>query len=347
MHTIKDVARAAGVSVATVSRVFNDSAPVTTDTRERVEAAAVRLGYSAHGAARSLITSRTSTVGVLLPDLHGEFFSEIIRGIDQAAQRRGYHLLVSSSHNNRSELEAAVRAMRGRVDGVIVMAPTNDMRASVQGIASRFPLVLLSDTAAPGDYDALGVANRQGGIDATRHLLGLGHRRIAIVRGPDHNHDAADRLDGYLAALDEAGVPRDRALELPGDFTESSGHAAAERLLRRGRRPTAIFAANDATAIGVLSALHDRGVRVPEDVAVVGFDDIPTARYITPALTTIRVDICGLGARAATRLLQLVANGTARTHAREVIPATLVVRRSCGGAAGPPAPRARGRRSNP
>lgn len=345
MNTIKDVAREAGVSVATVSRVFNETARVTADTRERVVEAAVRLGYSAHGAARSLITSRTSTIGVLLPDLHGEFFSEIIRGIDQATQRRGYHLLVSSSHNNRSELDAAVRAMRGRVDGLIVMAPTRDMRDSVQGIAARFPLVLLSEAETAGDFSSLGVANFEGGVAMTAHLLGLGHRRIAVVRGPDGNHDAAERHRGYVAALAEAGVARNRTLELPGDFTESSGYDAAERLLRRRTRPTAIFAANDATAIGVLSALHDRGVRVPEDMAVAGFDDIPTARYITPALTTVRVDISGLGARAATRLLQAVVNGDGRGVTRDVVPATLVIRRSCGGGVAPVAARRRGRPS--
>jgi LacI family transcriptional regulator len=345
MNTIKDVARAAGVSVATVSRVFNDTARVTADTRDRVVEAAGRLGYSAHGAARSLITSRTSTIGVLLPDLHGEFFSEIIRGIDQAAQRHGYHLLVSSSHNNRSELDAAVRAMRGRVDGLIVMAPTTDMREFVEGIAARFPLVLLGDAAVAGDFHSLGVANREGAIEMIRHLLRLGHRRIAMVRGPEGNHDAAERHRGYAAALAEAGIPRNRTLELPGDFTESSGYAAAERLIRRRTRPTAIFAANDATAIGVLSALHDRGVSVPEDIAVAGFDDIPTARYITPSLTTVRVDISGLGARAATRLLQAVANGDARGASRDVVPATLVIRRSCGGGVPPVASRRRGRPS--
>src|SRR5690606_22170090 len=144
----------------------------------------------------------------------GEFFSEIIRGIDQAAQRRGYHLLVSSSHNNRSELDAAVRAMRGRVDGLIVMAPTSDMRDSVAGIAARFPLVLLSDAAASGDFDSLGGANYEGALEMARHLLRLGHRRIAMVLGPAGNHDAAERHRGYLAGLEEAGVARNRTLEL-------------------------------------------------------------------------------------------------------------------------------------
>ncbi len=346
MHTIKDVAREAGVSVATVSRVFNATAGVTAGTRQRVEAAAVRLGYSAHGAARSLITSRTSTIGVLRPDLHGEFFSEIIRGIDQAAQRRGYHLLVSSSHNNRADLDAAVRVMRGRVDGLIVMAPTRDMRESVAGIAARFPVVLLGDGDADGAaFDAIGIANRDGAAAMVRHLLDIGHRRIAVVRGPDGNQDAAERLRGYHEALAAAGIPRDRTLEVPGDFTESSGYDAARRLLRRRARPTAIFAANDATAIGVLSALHDHGVRVPAEMAVAGFDDIPTARYVTPSLTTVRVDISGLGTRAADRLLQAMGTRNGRGHACEVVPATLVIRRSCGGGQAPAAPRSRGRHS--
>jgi LacI family transcriptional regulator len=328
MITIKDVARAAGVSVATVSRVQNGSALVKEATRRRVGEIATRLGYSPHGAARSLITSRTSTIGVLLPDLSGEFFSEVIRGIDQTAQRHGYHLLVSSSHNDRSALEAAFRSMRGRVDGLIVMWPEMDETA-VPSLPARFPVVLLSSPIGPEGFDVITVANYEGAYAMVCHLLDLGHRRIAIIKGIEGNADAAERLRGYRAALASAGLAS-AAIEVAGDFGEESGFRAAGELLRREARPTAIFAANDAMAIGARSALREAGLRVPDDVALAGFDDIPLARYLDPPLSSVHVDISALGERATLRLLAAVRDKDRHEPRAETLPTTLVLRRSCG-----------------
>ncbi len=327
MVTIKDVARVAGVSVATVSRVFNDSSLVRGDTGARVRQVALDLGYSPHGAARSLITSRTHTLGVLLPDIYGEFFSEVIRGIDQAAQREGYHLLVSGARN---DLEAALRSMRGRVDGLIVMSPALDAGASRRSLPDGFPVVLLNCPPSDAAYDSLGIANFEGARSMVRHLAELGHRRIAIIRGAELNFDAAERLRGYRAALKELGLEAAAALELPGDFSEASGHAAARLVLGDGMRPTAVFAANDCMAIGALSAFREAGLRVPEDIAVTGFDDIPMARYVEPALTSVHVDISALGERATAWLLAVLREPSDRELRRETLPTTLVVRRSCG-----------------
>jgi LacI family transcriptional regulator len=338
--TIRDVAREAGVSVATVSRVFNDSGPVRAETRRRIREVAGRLRFSPDGAARSLITRRTTTLGVLLPDLYGEFFSEVIRGIDRTAQRHGYHLLVSGSHNDRSEIEAALRAMRGRVDGLLVMTPDVDGPALVANLPESLPAVLLNCRAAGPTFDAINIDNYGGARAMVRHLLALGHRRVGIVRGPARNHDARERLRGYHAALRAAGALIDPALEAAGDFTEAAGYAGAAALLDapRGRRPTAVFAANDAMAVGALSALRERGVRVPGEVAVAGFDDIPIARYTSPPLTTVRVAIPELGARGTETLLRAIASKNAHERRHETLPTTLVVRRSCGafarGAAG-------------
>ena len=338
MITIKDVARAAGVSVATVSRVQNRSALVKEATRLRVGEVATRLGYSPHGAARSLITSRTSTLGVLLPDLYGEFFSEVIRGIDQTAQRHGYHLLVSSSHDDRSAVEAALRSMRGRVDGLIVMWPEMDPR-TVPPLPAGFPIVLLSAPIEPADFDVITVANFEGARAMVRHLLALGHRRIAIINGVPGNADAAERLRGYRAALVASGVAAG-GLEVAGDFTEASGFRAVGELLQLAERPTAIFAANDAMAVGALSALREAGLRVPDDVALAGFDDIPIARYLEPALSSVHVDICALGERATLRLLSAVRDKDRHKHRAETVPTTLVLRRSCGAAVTPSRPTA-------
>jgi len=330
MVTIKDVARVAGVSVATVSRVYNGSTLVRADTRDRVRRVAQELGYSPHGAARSLITSRTHTLGVLLPDLYGEFFSEVIRGIDLAAQREGYHLLVSSARDDRRPLETALRSMRGRVDGLIVMSPDLDARASRRSLPERFPVVLLNCPPSDAAYDSLGIANYEGARAMVRHLAALGHRRIAIIKGAEHNFDAAERLRGYRAALAEAGLVSDPGLEFPGDFSEAAGHAAAGLILAAPDRPTAVFAANDGMAIGALSAFRNAGLRIPEDIAIGGFDDIPMARYVEPTLTSVHVDISALGERATAWLLEALRAPAERELRRETLPTTLVVRRSCG-----------------
>ncbi|HLS47029.1 MAG TPA: LacI family DNA-binding transcriptional regulator [Gemmatimonadales bacterium] len=340
MITIKDVARAAGVSVATVSRVYTGSDRVREETRVHVWEVAGRLGYAPHGTARSLITSRTSTIGVLLPDLYGEFFSEVIRGIDQTAQREGYHLLVSSAHAEQSAVEAALRSMRGRVDGLIIMSPGHEALAPLANLPANFPVVLLNSAGGTDQTDSITVANADGARTMVRHLISLGHRRIAVLRGSPGNFDAAERLRGYREALTEAGIsPRPR-WELEGNFSEASGYAAAEAILAQTDRPTALFAANDSMAIGALAGFRRAGLTVPGDMAVAGFDDIPLSRYMDPPLTSVHVDISALGERATARLLAGMDRDPARERIREVLPVTLVVRRSCGGV---PMPDATGR----
>lgn len=328
--TIKEVAREAGVSVATVSRAFNNG-PVDETTRRRIRLVAETLRYSPNGAARSLITSRTSTLGVLLPDLYGEFFSEVIRGIDQTAKSNSYHLLVSSSHADRREIEAALRAMRGRVDGLIVMSPDIDADGLEANLPDSLPVVLLNCAVDGSAFDSLNTDNYGGAYQMVEHLLGHGHRRIAMIAGASKNHDAKERLRGYRAALKNAGAEWRGEWEIAGDFTESAGHEAALSLLNLATpRPTAIFAANDSMAIGAISALRDRAVRVPEDMAVAGFDDIPIARYLSPPLSTVHVAISELGQRATERVLSAVLNENQHERRQETLSTTLVVRRSCG-----------------
>jgi LacI family transcriptional regulator len=328
--TIKDVAREASVSVATVSRVFNDSGPVSDETRERIREVAERLHYFPHGGARSLITSKTSTLGVLLPDLYGEFFSEVIRGMDQAAQRSGYHLLVSSSHDDKAEIEAAMRAMRGRVDGLVAMSPHLDATSLVANVPSTLPVVLLNCAVNGDSYDALTIENRRGAQAMVRHLLGLGHRHIAMVTGAAGNYDAEERQRGYRKAMRDAGVAVPNEWQVAGDFTERAGFRAVGALLALRPRPTALFAANDSMAIGALSGLREAGLRVPDDIAVTGFDDIPMARYMSPPLTSVRVDIAELGARAVRTVLHAVSEKNAHTRRHQHLGTTLVIRQSCG-----------------
>lgn len=333
MANIKDVAREAGVSVATVSRVFNDSGLVSEDTRRTVREVAERLNYWPNGVARSLITNRTHAVGVLLPDLHGEFFSEVIRGIDLTARRVGLHLLVSSSHSDHGELIAALRSMRGRIDGLIVMAPDVDAHDALRSVAGHFPLVVLDPGSGSQDFHTISIANAQGAHAITTHLISLGHRRIATITGPERNTDARERLEGYRLALRDAGVMPEPGLEIAGDFTEHSGYGAAARLLAMDPRPTAVFAGNDNMAIGLMSALSDAGIRVPTDLAVSGFDDIALARYVSPPLTTVHVDAFHLGERSVEMLSGILGTSDSRPMpSHELLRTRLVVRGSCGAA---------------
>lgn len=329
MVTIKDVAREAGVSVATVSRVLNGSGPVSEQTGQRIREVAGRLRYVPHGGARSLITRKTQTLGVLLPDLYGEFFSEVIRGMDETAQQRGFHLLITRGCADKHGIATAIRAMRGRVDGVVAMSPDLDAD-SLLDIPANLPVVLLCSLPRGHALDSLTIDNRRGARDMVRHLLALGHRRIAIIKGAPRNHDASERLRGYRDALREAGIASDRSLEPEGGFTEAGGYAAALRLVNVKPRPTAVFAANDSMAIGALSALRESGLRVPEDMAVTGFDDIPLARYMDTPLSTVSVPIRALGARAVEILLHGITHKNSHSRTRERIATQLVIRRSCG-----------------
>lgn len=299
--TIRDVARHANVSVATVSRALNGHPNVAEDVRQRILAVATQLRYSPHHAARSLSSRRTHTIGVVLPDLYGEFFSELMRGIDQVARERGLHLLVSSYHGNPEEQGAALLAMRGRVDGLLVMSPfVAEGGGPAAGDAPALPTVLMNSAPAGPGAAAVSIDNHGGARRMTSHLLACGYRRIAFIAGPTRNFDARERLRGYCEVLEEAGLaPR----VVPGTFDEASGHDAGAALLASGDLPDAVFAANDMMALGCLYAFTQDGLQVPRDVALAGFDDIPLARYVHPALTTMQVDIAELGGRALRALL--------------------------------------------
>lgn len=323
--TIRDVAREAGVSTATVSRHYNRSGPVGTDAQRRIELAAQHLRYVPHGAARSLITRTTQTFGALLPDIYGEFFSEVLRGLDTATQRAGYHLLVSSSHHDRQGVERALRAMRGRVDGLVVMAPDLDAGLLRDNLPANLRVVLAGCLA--DGYPAVTIANYDGAREAVRHLAALGHHRVAFICGPAGNHDADERLRAYRDTVAAHGLDPDEALTVPGDFSDLSGYRAAQALAALPARPTAVFAANDAMAVAALSAFREAGLSVPGDVAVVGFDDIPMARYVTPPLTTVRTPL----ARLATCAVDVLLN-EAVPPVRMALSTELVVRASCGAA---------------
>jgi LacI family transcriptional regulator len=330
--TIKDVAREARVSVASVSRALNGHHTVTEDTRQRIEGVASRLRYIPNSGARSLITRRTQTIGALLPDLHGEFFSELIRGIDLAARARGLHLLVSSSHGDASEAAAALRAMQGRVDGMLVMSPHVDASFLRDQLLADLPMVLMNTPLESARYSIMNVDNYGGAFAMVRHLIGCGHRRIALIAGPEHNYDAAERLRGYCAAMTRF-APMMPTQVMQGDFTEESGNRAGRELLALKVRPQAVFSANDIMAAGCLYALKEAGVRVPDEIALAGFDDIPIAHFVSPPLTTVRIRIADLGQRALERLVQTLEEPEAAPASAQTLECEIVIRASCGATA--------------
>ncbi|WP_145480183.1 LacI family DNA-binding transcriptional regulator [Stenotrophomonas rhizophila] len=329
--TIKDVAREARVSVATVSRALNGHENVAEPVRKLVLEVAARLRYTPHAAARSLSSRRTNTIGVVLPDLYGEFFSELMRGIDQVARARRQHLLVSSYHGDQEQQGAALRAMRGRVDGLLVLSPYAESPGFLtDNLPQSLPTVLINTYLPEQDHPVLSIDDHAGAMAMTRHLLDGGHRRIAFIAGPDLNFDARERLRGFRDALAAFGSAAE-GIELPGDFDEASGHRAGQELLAAGALPDAVFAANDMMALGCLYAFAQAGVRVPTDVALAGFDDIPLARFVHPSLTTMQVSIAELGDRAATRLLQLMDGNNSETEGdKQTLVPRLIVRDSCG-----------------
>lgn len=327
--TLTDVAREARVSVASVSRVVNGHTNVTPETRKRILEVVDRLRYVPHTAARSLITQRTHVIGVLLPDLYGGFFSELIRGIDIAAREHRLQLLLSSSHGNAEEMVAAIRAMRGRVEGLLVLSPQLDTEGLGE-LDTATPTVFMNSRVPGGaQSSSLSIDGYAGAREMVRHLVSCGHRTIAHIAGPIDNFDAHERERGYRDEL-AASLPRARPLVIRGDFTEASGHAAGRVLGSGSQRPAAVFAANDGMALGCLAALGELGLSVPADIAVTGFDDIPLAAFVRPALTTMRVRIAELGRGAVGLLAQAIADPDGARGKSTSLRPDLVVRDSCG-----------------
>ena len=314
--TIRDVARRAQLSVATVSRALNGFENVSEAARERIAAAVAELGYVPHAGARSLSLARNNAIGVVLPDLHGEFFSEIVRGMDREASRRGYLLLLSNLHAGGQQAANALKAMRGRVDGLIVMAPHLSAEELSDALPKGLPSILINTRADADEHPSIHLDNAAGVRAVVDHLASIGRTRLVHITGPADNVDAQEREAAFRAAAAAHGVD---GRVVAGDFETESGEAAVRKLLADGTEFDAIFAANDNMAIGALESLRAAGKRVPEDVAVIGFDDIPLARHM--GVATVRVRIAELGERALQRLVDGFSKdqGGDELHAPELV----------------------------
>ncbi|MGK9066371.1 LacI family DNA-binding transcriptional regulator [Stutzerimonas chloritidismutans] len=326
MATIKDVAARAGISYTTVSHVVNGTRPVSDTVREKVEAAIAELGYVPSGVARSLRARATGTIGLLLPNASNPYFAELARGIEDHAERNGYSVILCNSDD---DLDKQLRYLRvlleRRIDGLIVATVASDAAFARALATLRVPLVLVDRSLDGVSADQLRIDHEQGGYLATRHLLGLGHTQIVCIGGPASTQVAQLRAAGYRRALQEAGIAPLAVVDCP--FTSPAGHAAALALLAGEHRPTAIFAGNDMIALGVLRAAAERELQVPQQLSVVGFDDIEVSRYLHPALTTVGQCIGQLGEQVAARLLERIRTPDLAVTQRLLEP-TLVLRES-------------------
>lgn len=334
--TSSDVARRAGVSRTTVSFVLNDRprAHISEDTRRRVLAAAQELGYHVHAGARSLAAGRTNTIGLVLRQTPEQvavdaLLPETLRGLTTAAREAGFRVMVEPLPPADGSYAALVRARH--TDGLIVSGPRADDLEPAQLHDEGYPLVVQGH--APGEsIPSVDVDNRAGARVAVEHLIGLGHRRIGCITNASFAYTAAmERVEGYREALDAAGIAFDERLVATGDFTPMSGHAAMLALLARAPDLTAAFVASDVLALGAIGAAREAGLRVPDDLSIVGFDDVPLAAYFDPPLTTIRLPAYELGFRAGRMLVRQI--GGEGVAGQQVLATELVVRAS---AAPPP-----------
>lgn len=303
--TIRDIAQRAGVSASTVSRVLNKSAPVAPVKRAAVLSAIETLGYRPNVLAQELARGYSRAFGVLPQGISNPFYVRLLRGIEQGLRGSGYYPIFASGEQPIEEAQALDLLLSHRVDALILIGgqlPDDELAR----LAERMPLIAIARSIRGLEHRCLRVENLMGGYKATRHLLDLGHTRIAHVTGLPWHADAIARRQGYEKALAEAGIPLDSALVVEGDFEEQSGFTAVERMLAARAGFTAVFAANDQMACGVGLALFQRGYRVPADVSIVGFDDHPSAAYTWPPLTTVRQPAVEIGMAAARALLDQV-----------------------------------------
>ena len=307
--TLGMVAEAAGVSPSTVSRILNGTATVSAEKREAIDAAIRALGFRPDPVARGLAGGRTLSVGVLTQAINSPFYGEALRGIEDRLEVAGYIPIFVSGHWLECEEHKAMQAlMSRRVDGLIVLAGRMSNPA-LEAYAQQVPMVVVGRELRTDRIFSIDFDNHTGGLLATQHLIEHGHRRIAFIAGVPLHKDALDREAGYRAALEGAGIAFDPALVLESDFTEAGGLAAVDRLLESGLAFSAIFAANDQTAIGAALGLYRRKLRVPDDVSLVGFDDLAPARFSVPPLTTIRHSIYEIGCEAAAAMLAMLQGG--------------------------------------
>ena len=326
--TIIDVAREAGVSYSTVSRVVNNKEYVKPATREHVLNVMNKLGYQANIQARSLAGGRTNVIGLLVQEISSPYTGEIIRGIDNVLATNEYELMLYTTHRHKRRESAFVNTMvRGLTEGLLIILPVQ-VEKYIENLRQRdFPYVLVDHSGIDDRDPYVTTTNLEGACEAVEYLIELGHRRIGIITGWMDVAGAQARLEGYKLALQKHNIPFDPSLVIEGDFTQSSGFSGTQMLLNSINPPTAIFPSNDNAAVGVIEAAKLAGLRVPQDLSVIGFDDVPLAAQLTPSLTTVRQPLEEVGRIATNMLLEAISNPKQEVT-NIILPNKLIIRDS-------------------
>lgn len=327
--TIIDVAQASGLSVATVSRVLSGYEYVKETTRDRVMEAVEQLGYVANLPARSLAGGRSRIIGLLVPNLDNAYVGTIAQGIDRTLARANYDVVLYTSHRHPGKETYYVNAIaNGLTEGLILVAPQVPATYLEALRKQDFPYVLIDQADVAENSNVVESTNWQGAYDATRYLCQLGHTRIAFIKGASMIRSAVDRLQGYKSALEDSDIPVLDDLIVDGNYQQESSYEITRTLLQNAEPPTAIFAANDLAALGAMDASRECSFRIPDDISIVGFDDIPQASLVYPKLTTVRQPLEQMGQVAVKMLLERIEDRT-RPPQRVTLATQLVIRDSC------------------
>ncbi|EGR4293428.1 LacI family DNA-binding transcriptional regulator [Vibrio cholerae] len=329
MATMKDIARLAGVSTSTVSHVINKSRFVSDEIAERVNNAAQQLNYAPSALARSLKMNRTKTIGMLVTTSTNPFFGEVVKGVERSCYHQGYNLILCNTEGDNQRMKASINTLlQKRVDGLLLMCSTLEgERLDVFDRYPDIPIVVMDWGPILFASDKIQDNSLQGGYMAAKHLIECGHKEIGCITGPLIRHQAQMRYEGYKRALAEAGIAINPDWIVESDFECEGGYQAFEKLYQRGKLPSALFVSNDMMAMGVIQAASQRGLRVPDDLSLIGYDDVHIAKFMTPALTTIHQPKYRLGKAAVDTLLYRLENPDTTAQVVQLEP-TLVVRDS-------------------
>ncbi|MDV2349839.1 substrate-binding domain-containing protein [Vibrio cholerae] len=329
MATMKDIARLAGVSTSTVSHVINKSRFVSDEIAERVNNAAQQLNYAPSALARSLKMNRTKTIGMLVTTSTNPFFGEVVKGVERSCYHQGYNLILCNTEGDNQRMKASINTLlQKRVDGLLLMCSTLEgERLDVFDRYPDIPIVVMDWGPILFASDKIQDNSLQGGYMAAKHLIECGHKEIGCITGPLIRHQAQMRYEGYKRALAEAGIAINPDWIVESDFECEGGYQAFEKLYERGKLPSALFVCNDMMAMGVIQAANQRGLRIPDDLSLIGYDDVHIAKFMTPALTTIHQPKYRLGKAAVDTLLYRLENPDTTAQVVQLEP-TLVVRSS-------------------
>ena len=329
MANIRDVAALAKVSPITVSRVLNNPEVVSPETRARVETAIEELGYIPNQIARSLRSNRTNTLALVLTDITNPFWTSVARSVEDAASGQGFNVILCNTDEREDKQEEYLSVLlRKRVDGFLLVPARSEASAVESILRQKVPVVVLDRRVPGASVDVVRSDSEAGAYGLTRHLLGLGHRQIAILSGPSVVSTAQERVDGYIRALTEAGIPQNEHWVLEGEYTVESGYAVARQLLVGAELPTALLGANNFIALGAMQAIRESGLRIPDDLSVVCVDDIPAWLVGEPFLTVAAQSPYALGRQATELLLRQIREPGQHPAQEILLPTELIVRRS-------------------